>query len=319
MADIEVPGFVLTAILKPVARILKIKYVPKNNNKLLLKKIFEKIASRAKKLDTGTFQKIIEHLTDIIAPFSSIASMFATLFQPLMKLIPPEYMVIIIAVLLLAFLLFFFIYPAAFLGVFVAYKAETLIKVPFTDKSKRIINNIYPLTFRDQFIVKKVETRKITTTMLKFLELPLETQHDYLYENDIPAAYRLIASQIYRFLPEEKRNVETIIYLAENPPLGISGFMLDALKNALTSLTTKITLTATFYSGMRRVFPPLINRMVNAFKGLLIKTQDSTYLSNLAQEIQEHPLQAIFTFIVPMIRAGGATVNPEAWKPEPNV
>jgi len=315
MAQMEIPGVLVGIILDPLAKILKIKYIPKDN-RLKIKKIFEKIASKAKKLDTGTFQKIIAHLEDIISPASSVLQMFAVMIRPLISVIPPQYLIIVVAVLLLAFVMYFFIYPVAFLGLFMAYKAEEWVKVPFVNLSKRSVNAIYPLTWRDQFIVKKTEKKTITATLLRFLELPLETQYDYLYENEIPTAYKLILD-IFRFFPENLRTVETLQSLVENPPLNLpSWFNLQAIVDALT---TKITLTATYYSGMRRVFPPLLHRVVNMFKSFLTKTQDNDYMANLRREVQEHPLQAIFGFVIPMYRAAGATANPEKWKPEPNV
>jgi len=316
MAQMEIPGVLVTIVLQPLAKILNIKYIPKSNNRLLLKKIFEKIASKAKKLDTGTFQKIIAHLEDIISPVSSVMSMFAVMIRPLISVIPPQYLIIVVAVLLLAFVMYFFVYPAAFLGLFVAYHAEKMIKVPFNNLSMRKRDAILPNTYRDQFIVKKTEKKTITTTLVKFLELPLQTQYDYLYENNLPASYLVIA-KIYNFLPENLRTVVTLQDIIQNPEkYGVDPLMVQGLVNALL---TSFTLTATFYSGMRRVFPPILNRIVTGIKGLTLKMEDSSFVKEWMRQANEHPLQALFFPLITTIRASNTGAFQKLWKPDPNV
>ena len=316
MADIEIPGIFVKIVLEPLAKILKVKYIPKANNKLLAKKIFEKFADRAQKLDTGTFQKIIVHLEEIIQPASSIGVMLATLLRPLVSIIPPQYLIIIVAGLMLSFLMFFFVYPAMFLGVFTAYKAEQIIKLPFANMSKRRVNTIYPLTFRDQYIIKKKEKKAFNAHLIHFLALPLNTQYDYLYENDIPRTYDIVL-QILRHFPENLRTVETLQSIIEKPELfGLEGWQVEPIISALSS---QISLSVTYYSGMRRVFPPIVNRAVNMFKALATKVQDSTFTTNWLKQVQENPLQALFFPLPVLIRAISKTTNPEEWKPVPNV
>lgn len=316
MADIEIPGVFVKIALEPIAKILGVKYLPKNNNKLLAKKVFEKFADRAQKLDTGTFQKIIIHLEKIIQPASSIGVMIATLIRPLVSIIPPQYLIIIVAGLMLTFLMFFFVYPAMFLGFFSAYKLEKIVKLPFSNMSKRRVNAIYPLTFRDQFIIKKIEKKTFNAPLINFLALPLETQYDYLYENEIPSTYQVILN-IFKFLPANLRTVETLQAIIENPDkFGLNVLLVDPIVSALTA---QIYLTVTYYSGLRRVFPPLLHRLVGGIKGFATKMQDSTFVSNWMKESQEKPWQAIFVPIVTTFRAAAKSAHPEEWKPEPNV
>ena len=260
--DLVLPDDVYNILLVPIAKRLKITYLPRDSGRLLAN-IFEAVGDRAEKLQTGKLEKIRDNLARIMGPIGTYLEIAATVIKPLVQIIPPHYLLMVIGIVAIPTL----IIPMRIIGFVLQYYAEEYIRIPFVLKPQYEIDDI-PSQIMDLMItINKVTKKTITCTYREFYtKLPREQQLGFIYE----------APPIVR---EQMMYIETLLTKYPNLwELPQSAFPTVSVPfasiNVWDFLEQTIQLTATFYNGSRKVLPPIMHLLVRAYRNVTEMIQD---------------------------------------------
>jgi len=257
--DIVLPDDIYNLFLKPLAKRLKIRHLPRSSLGIL-KSIFRKLAETRKKIKTPKLLSILEDVKAIIEPVSLTMQIGAEMLRPLISVIPPQYLIVIVLAVLVPTVIF----PAFILGIFGTYKAEEWIKVPFKYTQKKI-DQIPKILRQENLIIKKIQKRTLTFKLKEWHILTEADRQAFIYE--APADVKIlitaleVALNIFRGLTIEEIMEEMPQQVDMLPPILRDNFQ-------LIDYNREVTLTETSYIGWRRVLPPVVHRFVNGIQSV---------------------------------------------------
>ena len=289
--DIVIPDDIFNLFLKPLAKKLKIRYIPRNSS-LLIRSIFKKISERAEFVDSGRLKEILKSTEQLVGPAETVVKIIGTFARPLFALIPPQYLAMIFAIVFGVTI----IVPSQIIGLTALHFAEDFVRVPFM-RSKREYERVPKALRKSQLEVTRITKKTLTMPGHKWFTLEGRAKLDYWYE--APAELKAILTTfelVLEFMPQ----------LSLKDFGTMSDDELDYIEEILAKLPVPVTIdfqapisiTRHTYYGNRKILPPIMHMVVGFFHRILdaLGLDDPSALEKILEEWQKHPKRTFFKY-----------------------
>ena len=279
METFNIPDDVLNLFLQPIKKRLGIKKKHTSIKGLFIA-ILSEVTDRINNMNEEKLKPLRDNIAKVIGPLTTIAEILQVLFQPLIALIPPQYLIIIVAILLLPTV----VLPSLFLGGTAQYYLERWLKVPFSWSQKQL-DNIPEVLQEHMVTITSKSHSPITFKLKEWFDLNSSERTAYYYEANSFQQSQLNALNKFKVVNPTVTS-ETI------QPWMITTFPRFYPDIVLPDFEQEITLVKTSYLGWRRILPPVLNRTVEVLGSLFKKVSE-----NALEDFDEHPARAVAKYL----------------------